>query len=632
MSETPSAKHPGDPKQEGGHLTTPATLPGEAPCVLLRDPEGIGTNPGDWLLFRHPRRILTTRSLDEVPGLLEEVDGAVRRDQLWAAGFLTYESAPAFDPALEAQAPGELPLAWWALFDQPAETLKELPPKVWPSPPLSWTPRVSRSEYTQALQSIHRSIEAGDTYQVNFTFPLEAPFEGSAWDFFRDLCRAQKAPYGAFFDLGRFALCSASPELFFDLRDGLLRTRPMKGTAPRGRYPEEDEAHRKSLQESPKDRAENVMIVDMMRNDLGRVAKAGSVRVDELFTVETYPTVHQLTSTVQAQTEASFPEILRALFPCASITGAPKVSTSRIIRELEREPRGVYTGTLGFVGPQGASLNVAIRTATVDRERRTVRYGTGGGIVWDSEIDQEYEECRTKTRILRSPPPPFALLETLLWRPRSGYFLLERHLERLVASSRYFGYPVALERVRAELLAMEPEFAGTRQRVRLEVDGDGRVRISHQPWPCTGRTCWRIVLDPLPTDTSDPFLFHKTTHRRIYDEAYARRGTADEVVLWNENGELTETTRANLVLRIGDEWLTPKLSCGLLAGTYRAELLARGRLREAVLPIEMLDAASDVLLVNSLRGWIRTAHQASAPGVLPSAPGQSLQTAETVNP
>ncbi len=316
----------------------------------------------------------------------------------------------------------------------------------------------------------------------------------------------------------------------------------------------------------------------------------------------------QLTSTVTARTRASVPEILRALFPSASITGAPKIRTSRIIRQLEVAPRGVYAGTVGHLAPGGrACFNVAIRTATVDRERDCVSYGTGGGIVWDSEAASEYEECRTKTFVLKAAAPRHELLETLLWRPRRGYFLLERHLERMAASAEYFDFPWRGDEARQHLEDSAAGFGGVRTRVRLRLDRDGRLRLDATPEDGSGeRTVWTLGLDDRPVDSSEIFLFHKTTRRRVYQEALSRHPNWDEVLLWNERGELTEATRANLVLKSGGEYLTPPVDCGLLPGTYRAELLARGRLREEVLNVETLEAADEVLLINSVRGWIRT--------------------------
>jgi para-aminobenzoate synthetase/4-amino-4-deoxychorismate lyase len=313
-----------------------------------------------------------------------------------------------------------------------------------------------------------------------------------------------------------------------------------------------------------------------------------------------------MTSTVAARTTAPLVEVLRALFPAASITGAPKVSASRIIRRLETAPRGVYTGALGHLAPERrAHFNVAIRTATVDRLSRRVRYGTGGGIVWDSEPEAEYEECRTKAFVLGPARPPFALLETLRWRPRSGYFLLDRHLERLAASAGYFGFPRRSGEARRRLEAAAQGFGGVATRVRLVLDASGHLHLEAEPLPCAGRTEWTIGLDERPIDSSDVFWFHKTTNRQAHEAARRRRPEYDEVVLWNERRELTEATRANLVAKVGGEYLTPPVGSGLLAGTYRAELVARRRLREEVLPLETFETADEIFLINSVRGWIR---------------------------
>ncbi|MEE8523158.1 MAG: aminodeoxychorismate synthase component I [Thermoanaerobaculia bacterium] len=568
------------------------------------------TGAGDhsrWLRFRKPSATLAARRVDEVLPVLARVEEAVAAGS-WAAGFIAYEAAPAFDAALAAHPPGPLPLTWWGIFEPP----DEVPPPESTEVPagIDWRPAIADHGYREAIARIRARIAAGDTYQVNYTFPLEARWHGDPAALFAALSRAQQARYCAYLDIGRFAVCSASPELFFELDGDRILTRPMKGTARRGRYPEEDRKRARELLSSAKDLAENVMIVDMMRNDLGKIAHPGSVTVDELFAVETYPTLHQLTSTISAATDASLVDILRALFPCASITGAPKVSTTRIIRELETGPRGVYTGAIGFAAPgRRARFNVAIRTAVVDRETATARYGTGGGIVWDSDADSEYRECRTKALVLRSPTPDFSLLETLLWRPRSGFFLLERHLERLRASAGYFGFAVDPGEVRERLQAAAQGFADVRHRLRLLAGRRGEIEIESTPWPARSaapRTVWSVCLDEQATDSENPFLFHKTTHRDVYDQARHRVPHCDEVVLWNERRELTESTRANLVLRLDGELVTPPVDCGLLAGTYRVELIDRGRIREQVLPLAALAAAEAVFLVNSVRGWIRT--------------------------
>ncbi len=383
---------------------------GEGPTVLLQD--GTTAPEPRWLLFRDPVAVLVAERVGDVLPVLAEVEAQIDAGR-WAAGFLGYEAAPALDPALAAFEPRGLPPAWWGIFEAPREVpLAVRAPRRAVS--ADWRPAVSRRRYRETVERIRAYIAAGDTYQVNYTFPLLSPFAGDPADLFAAMCAAQQARYCAWIDTGRFAICSASPELFFALAGDRIVSRPMKGTARRGRHPAEDAERAARLAASEKERAENLMIVDMMRNDLGRIAAPGSVEVDDLFTVETYPTVHQLTSTVSARTRAPYGEVLRALFPSASITGAPKVSTSRIIRRLEAGPRGVYTGSIGFLGPQRrAQLNVAIRTATVDSGVAT--YGTGGGIVWDSDSDAEYQECRAKALVLpragiraerRRPVPP----------------------------------------------------------------------------------------------------------------------------------------------------------------------------------------------------------------------------------
>lgn len=611
------------------------------PTALLHDPDSRDANRS-WLAFHDPVEILVAEQRSAVPQMLDQVAEATRAGA-WAVGFVTYEASPAFDPALVTHAADAMPYAWWALFDRADRVAIDtvfaqqgvdgtglaqptLTPPALSVAPLSWHPLVTQRAHRTALLAIKDAIARGDTYQVNLTFPLETSFERDPFALFATLIRAQRPPLGAWIDTGTIALCSASPELFFRRQGERLITRPMKGTARRGRFLAEDRAHLDRLRASTKERAENVMIVDMMRNDLGRIARPGSVTVPQLFTVETYPTVHQMTSTVVAESSASLREVFTALFPCASITGAPKVSTMGIIRTLEPHPRGIYTGTIGVVEPGGdARFSVAIRTVTVDRARRTARYGTGGGIVWDSDAEREYEECRTKALILTASRPQFDLLETLVWRPRRGFLLLDRHLERLRASAAFFGRPCDTARVIAALEQAIREHVGPdldadrprpgrpeagqhgpgRWRVRLIVAPNGRPSVTAVPFPCAGRETWSVALDDRPVASDDPFLFHKTTHRPRYEQAQARRPDVDEVLLFNEHGELTESCRANLVLRFGDRFVTPPQRCGLLAGTYRAELLARGRLEERILHTSDLARADAVLLVNAVRGFVR---------------------------
>jgi len=430
---------------------------------------------------------------------------------------------------------------------------------------------------------------------------LRADFDGDPEGLFAALCRAQRADHLAFVDLGDAAVCSASPELFVRRTGRQVETRPMKGTRPRHPDPVVDRDLAEELLASGKDRAENTMIVDMARNDLGRIAEVGTVETTALHTVESYPTVHQLTSTVVADTDASLAELFTATFPGASITGAPKVTTTRIITELENEPRGIYTGAVGLIEPGGdAEFNIAIRTAWVDRRRGQATYGVGGGIVWDSDETAEWQEAHDKARVLHRATRPFRLLETLGWDPGAGPILLDRHLHRLAGSAAYFGFDCDIEEVRRRLGAIRADTA-RRIRVLLAPDGALEVQVLDPPAPLTGP--WVLEFDTHPVSSDDEFLRHKTTRRDRYDEAAARFPEADDVVLWNERREVTETTIANLVVEIDGEGLTPAESSGLLPGTLRAELLASRRIRETIITLDDLARADRVWAINSLRGW-----------------------------
>ncbi len=579
-----------------------------------------------WLRFADPIEIVSARSLAEVIPALRRIEEQVQARRIYAAGYLAYEAAPAFDTALRVRSASAAPLLWFGLYDH-AEPL-ELPlpdtgPTAWrsagrpadpigPWTPTVWTPTVTWDEYEHAINSIKDHIAAGRTYQVNYTYRLRAPFAGDPWTFFLELAHKQSR-YAAYLDLDRWIICSASPELFFHLNGDTVTCKPMKGTAPRGKTLPDDRAQMEWLHRSEKNRAENVMIVDMIRNDLGRVAQIGSVDVPQLFTVERYPTVLQMTSTVIAQTAVSFTELLTALFPCASITGAPKVSTMNIIADLETTPRGVYTGAIGFLTPdRRAQFNVAIRTVTIDRAAGQAEYGVGGGIVWDSDAADEYRECEIKTRVLTAdggphcrPPSEFELLEALLWTPADGYFLLDRHTARLQDSADYFGFQFdraewlnRLEEVRRSLSPVD-------HKVRVVLSRTGHLAISATPLSEIARPLLQQVkLAQHPIDSGDVFLYHKTSRRTVYDVARAAQPACDDVILWNERGEITESCTANVVVDLDGELTTPPNGCGLLAGTFRGWLLDQGQLVERVITIEMLRAARRLYLINSVRQWM----------------------------
>lgn len=568
------------------------------------------------LEFDEPLGVIAARRLADVLPALAEVRRQTERGR-WAAGYIAYEAAPAFDAALATREAGLLPLVWFALFARSRAVAAPAPPPRLPEP-LDWRTTLAAGEYRRAFAQIKRRIAAGETYQVNYTYRLRAPWQGDPKTLFAAMVRAQGARFSLYLDAGPFVVLSASPELFFRLDGERITCRPMKGTAPRGPTLAEDRRVAAALRRSGKERAENVMIVDMVRNDLGRIARTGSVQVPRLFTLERYPTLWQMTSTVTARTVAPLEEILGALFPSASVTGAPKVRTTAIIARLERTPRGVYCGAAGVLGPgRRGWLNVAIRTVALDRRRGRAEYGTGSGVTWDAEAGAEAGECRTKTILLGGWSPPFSLIESLAWVPRRGLLLLGAHLDRLRSSATYFGIPFSQDDIRRRLRAATRGLPPRPHKVRLLLDEGGGVSVEAAPLPAgTGRLTdrpgalrsvppLRIAPAPFPVDRRDPFLYHKTTRREIFARARAAHPACDEVLLWNEDGEVTEATTANVVIRRAEELLTPPISSGLLAGTFRGRLIDRGIIRERILTRADLAAAEAVYLINAVRGWRR---------------------------
>ncbi len=562
----------------------------------------------------------SARSLDEVLPALDRAADAVASGR-WVAGWIAYEAAPAFDDALvvrplDGTPLADLPRAWFAVFERrdPVAELVEAPSTgsgtglTGSGAAGTWTPTIDAARHAADVAAIREHIAAGDTYQVNHTFRQSAPFDGDPAALYGRLARAQRGGYGAFLDTGRWAVASASPELFFEWVDGVLTTRPMKGTAPRGLDEREDAQRRAALLASPKERAENLMIVDMVRNDLGRVAVPGTIGVPALFEAERYDTVWQLTSTVTACTRrgATLAEVFTALFPCASITGAPRPSTMRIIADRETTSRGVYCGAIGFGGPGPGgpewAFNVGIRTVLVDRATSTAWYGTGGGITYDSTPAGEYAEALLKAEVLHRPPVDFDLLETMLWTPDAGFPLLDRHLARLSASARFFGRTLDPDAVRAALAAAVVGCGGP-TRVRLTVDAHGTVAVTVAEAPPAPDGPVRVAIDTEAVDSRELFARHKTTRRATYEAAAARHPRADDVVLVNERGEVVETTIATIAARLDGRWVTPPLASGCLPGVARAEALASGRLVEGVLTPGDLRRADALARLNAVRGW-----------------------------
>ena len=554
------------------------------------------------LCFTRPDRVVAARSLAEVRPALREVEAAAASG-LYAAGYVGYEAAPAFDPALAVREGSPLPLLWFGLFREPA-----------PQPTSArgdyqltgWSASDDRPAYERNFAAAREAIARGDTYQFNYSFRLRARFEGDALAFYEQLASNQRAAYCAYLDTGAHRILSASPELFFRWDGRTIVTRPMKGTARRGLWPEEDEALGAWLAASEKNRAENVMIVDLMRSDLGRVARVGSVRVRDLCRVERYPTVFQMTSTVEARTRprVSLEEVFAAAFPSGSVTGAPKVSTMRLIAALEDSPRGVYCGGVGLLTPRGeAVFNVAIRTVVIDSATGAAEYGVGGGLTWDSVGGDEYEEALAKATVLAARREPFRLLETMRLE-RGRYALLNRHLARLRASAGYFDIPVSVRAVRRALAEHARAFPAGERRARLLVSESGEARVESVPLEELPAGPRPVALAARPVSRTDRFLYHKTTRREVYDSRRRPHPEAFDVLLSNEEGELTEFTTGNLVVELEGRRWTPPRECGLLAGTMRAELLERGEIAEQTLTLSQLGEARSLWLINSVRGWV----------------------------
>ena len=556
-----------------------------------------------WLTFSEPQEILSSCSIDDVIPLLNQVELATASGK-YAAGFLAYEAAGAFDDSLLTHPPlNEFPVIWFGIYDQ-VSTLTELPqPSVDPSSINNWLPSVSEDDYLANINKIKQEILSGNTYQVNYSFRQRTSFTGDPYSVFVTLTTHHAAPYAAFLNTGRFAIGSLSPELFFQMDGEKITCRPMKGTAPRGRTHEEDMQLGNELITSVKDRAENLMIVDMIRNDLGRVARSGSVRVEELFRLETYETLFQMTTDVRARTAAPFTNILRALFPSASITGAPKVNTMKLIRDLEQDPRGIYTGSIGHIAPnRKAQFNVAIRTLSLDLKDHSATYGTGSGIVWDSKSDREFAECFTKTRVVSNSFQSFALLETMRWSPAGGFYLLEHHLARLKSSAAYFLFFYDEIEILEQLKTCAGNLNEAPFRIRLVLNKKGEVTV--EAAPLRPLKNYRLAVAEKSIDREEVFLYHKTTNRKLYDSFLAAHQDVDDVLLFNEDHEATESCIANLVAVKDGKHFTPPVECGLLAGTYRQNLIDEGELEERRIPLGSLTDYDEIYLINSVHGRI----------------------------
>jgi len=584
--------------------------------------------------FHRPVAYLACYAHDDPARFFQQAEDFLA-EGLYLAGWLGYEFGSLLEPSLAKQIrpDAQKPLARLGVFRAPLifdHNTEELLGGPWPDPPLAQAatdyclanlhPNLTQTDYTAALAKIKAYIESGDTYQVNFTLKLLFDFDGSPEALYQALRRNQSVSFGAYLRSGAQQILSFSPELFFKRSGEQCLVRPMKGTIQRGPYSAEDARLMQFLQADEKNRSENVMIVDLLRNDLGRVCTPGTVTTRSLFDIETYETLHQMTSTITGHLPLApkIEPLFRALFPCGSITGAPKIRTMEIIHELESGPRGVYTGAIGFIAPSGeATFNVPIRTIELNGNKGEM--GIGSGIIHESDPEQEWRECLLKGCFLSNPAPAFCLTETLLWQPGSGYWLLTEHLERLAASAAYFRYAFSQPDIMARLDRLAMDFAASPMRVRLTLAKNGQIEINASPCPAPAAITWpmpespqkelpRVIFSPEATDPVSPWLFHKTTLRELYDTERQQALAAGfyEVLFANTRGEVTEGSITNIFVQQQGILLTPPMECGLLPGILRRHLLEHAPMpvREAVLTRRDLERAKAIFVGNSVRGLV----------------------------
>ncbi|WP_437585650.1 aminodeoxychorismate synthase component I [Sorangium sp. So ce1000] len=567
--------------------------------------------------FHDPLAFCVATSPDEVAPALEEVERHVQAG-CHAVGYFSYELGYSFSPRLEKILPArrDAPLLCVGIYrnrldvsDCTLEAALEAHTRDQRARILNCHLNMTKAQYLEQLAKVKQHIFDGDTYQVNYTLKYKFHHEGAPLKLFTELRKRQRVEFGAFLDFPGMTVLSRSPELFIEKKGEDIHTRPMKGTSKRGLTSEQDAHNAASLANDAKTRAENVMIVDLLRNDLSRISRRGSVKTTDLFKIETYETLHQLVSTVAAKVDddISFQRVLSQLFPCGSVTGAPKVRTMEIINDLELEPRGVYTGAIGYLGPdRSMCLNVAIRTLALWPDGRG-EMGVGSGIVHDSDPEAEYEECRLKGRFLTDQVADFNLIECV--RFDGGYQEVDRHLARLSRSAEALGFEFDRERLASSLDDLARTLTAP-TKVRVVLDRQGHLEIECSPIAAPGRHERRIALSPECTQSSSWLLQHKVSIRPLYERMYARYSQLGyyDVIFTNERGEVTEGTFHNVFVRRGGRWYTPPVSCGLLPGIQRQVLLESPELNvvEKRLYVRDLAEADEIVLTNAIRGVVKT--------------------------
>ncbi len=584
-----------------GDIEKTMKMPGTAVCRLP------GSKPC-WKIFHHPIKTITCYGLKEVFSCLATVEAEQRKGR-YVVGFISYEAAAAFDQAYPVRE-SRFPLLWFGVYTgtPPVYAVRHEDCSIATviNQPI---PEVSEDDYFAAIRDIKSQLRDGNVYQVNFTFRNRCRKPTSPARLFNTLFLRHPMPYAAFVNTGDYQLISLSPELFLEKRGKNIRSSPMKGTSSRNADPVQDQRQATFLQRDSKNMAENLMIVDMVRNDLGRICLSGSVRVDPIFEVQTYQTLHQMVSTVHGElmSDVGISNILEATFPAASITGAPKIAAMRHIQRLESSPRRVYTGAIGGFVPNGDfCLNVAIRTLICGEG--ITELGVGGGIVADSRPAEEWVEALLKTKFVAgiTAPPGMQILETMLWRRGRGMLYLREHLRRAAQSQRGLGGIWEKVRVLATISDAEKrlqKYDFARVRLLINYDGNAKIEIFPLRQPGWNKSTLRVKIADLSTNSHDVWLRYKTTHREFYDYQFklALDEGFDEVIFFNERGELTEGAISNLFLKIDNNWYTAPVKCGLLPGIWRARMMQKLMASEKVLYRDDLSLADEILLGNAVR-------------------------------
>ncbi|MDD5584868.1 MAG: aminodeoxychorismate synthase component I [Candidatus Omnitrophica bacterium] len=582
------------------------TSQGNHPFVFLESARPTGGAHNSFLFSRF-ESIIEFYHGDDPHVFFKRLDAFITQG-FWLSGYFAYEFGYYLEPSLfKLRKASRAPLAWLGVCKKPDIITHEHPPIHIHQPVRGYSiknirPNISRKEYALSLQRIKQYLRTGLTYQVNYTFNINFDFKGSLPDFYVNLRRAQPTSYMAFIQTGKDHILSVSPELFFTRNHNTITSRPMKGTMPKGLSFQQDWANRNYLTQSKKNRAENVMIVDLLRNDIGKISHR--VRVPSLFETESYRTINQMVSTISGtlNVRAGMYDIFKALFPCGSVTGAPKIKTMELIARLEKEPRGIYTGAIGYISPnKEACFNVAIRSICLKRNRGQL--GIGGGIVYDSLSRDEYREAILKARFLTGSPD-FKLIETILWNKK--YFFLHEHLKRLKASADYFSIPCDTYALAKALNAFTKRLTAQPLKIRVTITLAGRVMIEKEvlnsaPLPV------KVKLSTLAIDPDNVFLYHKTTQRDKYERELrlARSQGFFEVIFRNQRKEVTEGSFTNVFIKKNKRLYTPPLCCGLLPGVLRARLLGSGRVKEKVLYLKDILRENEVYVGNSARGLLK---------------------------